>query len=165
MARVIDILEHETCPRCYGTGEYSYTSMYGRTCFKCHGAKVVFTKRGQAAYSYLESILEIPATDAVVGGRYRLSSASKRFTVNSISRDPSGIKKSVNGEWVDVMCIVLETPNSRIVIPEGLIISRLPTDDDLARVAAFQECLTKAGKVAKKHQAKYADDEAAQKLF
>ena len=26
-----------TCPRCGGSGRYSYCTMYGDTCFKCHG--------------------------------------------------------------------------------------------------------------------------------
>lgn len=25
------------CPRCLGTGHYSYCTMYGNTCFKCNG--------------------------------------------------------------------------------------------------------------------------------
>lgn len=28
---------YEVCPRCGGTGTYSYNAIYGNTCFKCHG--------------------------------------------------------------------------------------------------------------------------------
>ena len=27
----------ETCPRCLGTGKYSYCTLYGNWCFKCNG--------------------------------------------------------------------------------------------------------------------------------
>jgi len=31
----------KTCPRCGGTGNYSFNQMYGTTCFKCGGKKIV----------------------------------------------------------------------------------------------------------------------------
>lgn len=31
----------QTCPRCLGTGKYSYCTMYGDTCFKCSGVGFV----------------------------------------------------------------------------------------------------------------------------
>lgn len=31
----------KTCPRCGGTGHYSYNPMYGTMCFKCEGVGFV----------------------------------------------------------------------------------------------------------------------------
>lgn len=28
---------YDVCPRCSGTGKYSYCTLYGNTCFKCNG--------------------------------------------------------------------------------------------------------------------------------
>lgn len=28
---------YDVCPRCLGTGKYSYCTLYGDTCFKCNG--------------------------------------------------------------------------------------------------------------------------------
>ena len=41
--------EIETCSRCGGSGHFSYNQIDGSRCFKCGGAKVTYTKRGQAA--------------------------------------------------------------------------------------------------------------------
>ena len=46
-------IETKTCPRCGGSGEYSYCQAYGTRCFKCHGRKVVLTRRGEQSNAYL----------------------------------------------------------------------------------------------------------------
>lgn len=33
------------CPRCGGSGKYSYNTMYGDTCFKCDGLGIVKDQR------------------------------------------------------------------------------------------------------------------------
>ena len=35
----------QTCPRCLGTGKYSYCTMYGNTCFKCNGVGFIKTPK------------------------------------------------------------------------------------------------------------------------
>jgi hypothetical protein len=61
--------ESVTCGRCGGTGNYSYCQMYGTTCFKCRGAKVVLTKRGSAASAYERRLLTRTAFELSVGNR------------------------------------------------------------------------------------------------
>jgi hypothetical protein len=60
-------LERVTCSRCGGSGNYSYCQRYGTTCFKCGGAKVVYTKRGAAAAAYLNALLSKPARELKAG--------------------------------------------------------------------------------------------------
>lgn len=50
------LFESLLCSRCCGSGQYSYCSLYGRTCFKCHGNGVVLTKRGHAAQLFLDQL-------------------------------------------------------------------------------------------------------------
>lgn len=50
------LFESVTCSRCGGSGQYSYCSLYGRTCFKCHGNGVVLSKRGHAAQLFLDQL-------------------------------------------------------------------------------------------------------------
>lgn len=59
--------ETVTCSRCGGSGHYSYCQMYGTTCFKCRGRKVVFTKRGAAAFDWYLKALSRPAGELAVG--------------------------------------------------------------------------------------------------
>jgi hypothetical protein len=63
--------EAETCSRCGGSGQYSYCQRYGTTCFKCAGAKRVFTKRGQAAYKFYSALLSKRADQLMPGNKFR----------------------------------------------------------------------------------------------
>lgn len=38
-------LQVKVCPRCGGTGHYSYNPMYGTMCFKCEGIGFVRDRR------------------------------------------------------------------------------------------------------------------------
>ena len=66
-------IETVPCSRCGGSGQYSYCSMYGSTCFKCGGAKRVFTKRGLAAHNYLVALRSSPAEHVVPGMLVKMS--------------------------------------------------------------------------------------------
>lgn len=65
-------IETETCGRCGGTGHYSYNQITGTVCFKCHGGKVVYTKRGRAAADYLHSLRCKPAREVKVGDKIQV---------------------------------------------------------------------------------------------
>jgi len=65
-------LETRVCTRCGGTGQYSYCSMYGSTCFKCGGAGHLFTARGQAANDYLRAIRSVPVEQLALGMTVRV---------------------------------------------------------------------------------------------
>ena len=60
-------IETQPCSRCGGSGQYSYCTMHGTTCFKCGGAKNVMTKRGKAANDYLVSLRSRRAAELKVG--------------------------------------------------------------------------------------------------
>jgi hypothetical protein len=84
-------LETVTCSRCGGSGEYSYCQMYGRTCFKCSGAKRIYTKRGFAAAQFLKALWSKTASELKVGDKILCDGipgylASKWGTVESIRR-------------------------------------------------------------------------------
>lgn len=41
LQKLVDSGKYEICPRCGGTGEYSYCARFGTTCFQCEGNGVV----------------------------------------------------------------------------------------------------------------------------
>ena len=65
--KIVRSFETATCTRCGGTGSHSYCQMYGTTCFGCGGAGRKYTKRGQAAVDYFNSLRSKPLKDFVVG--------------------------------------------------------------------------------------------------
>ena len=50
-------IRYETteCSRCGGTGQYSYCTMYGSTCFKCAGKKYQLTRKGAYARKVMQT--------------------------------------------------------------------------------------------------------------
>lgn len=65
----VDALGFEitTCPRCGGSGQYSYCSMYGTSCFRCAGKGKAYTKRGLAAANMYNASLKVRADEIKVG--------------------------------------------------------------------------------------------------
>src|ERR1035437_5573481 len=61
------LFENETCSRCGGSGNYSYCATHGTRCFKCHGLKVVLTKRGAVAQRYLVELQTVAMKDLKAG--------------------------------------------------------------------------------------------------
>jgi hypothetical protein len=61
------LFESKVCTRCGGTGNFSFCPRYGSTCFKCHGAGDVLTKRGAATQKYLNELRTKKASDFIVG--------------------------------------------------------------------------------------------------
>jgi len=60
-------IETVTCSRCGGCGRYSWNQITGDRCFKCNGSGVVHTKRGAAAFAYLQSMRSKPCAEVQVG--------------------------------------------------------------------------------------------------
>jgi len=42
------LFEHTTCPRCGGSGNYSFNLMHGSRCYGCYGSGYKLTKRDKA---------------------------------------------------------------------------------------------------------------------
>lgn len=72
--------ESTTCGRCGGSGHYSYCQMYGTICFRCRGAKRIYTKRGLAAKLYFEALLSKPASALEVGMKIKVGSITNGGT-------------------------------------------------------------------------------------
>jgi hypothetical protein len=153
--------ESTTCSRCCGSGNYSYCQRYGTTCFKCGGAKKVFTKRGAAANAMYQRSLEVPATEVRVGdwimsggvtndgqvyGRWEKvieinpSTQRSTLTVDGVTTEQVYFADIVSqrGEW---RC-------SHTCFATSMFRKKWPIEQCLAKkraALAFQETLTKAG--------------------
>lgn len=110
-------LERETCPRCGGTGHYSYCQMHGTTCFKCAGKKVVLTKRGAVAMAYLREIRSKRADQLQIGDR--------------IWRDGLCVPGAINEKsgWTAVVAISEENPFGAYSVKDGV------------KIPAYVDCL------------------------
>lgn len=92
------LLENTTCPRCAGTGRYSFNMMHGSVCYGCSGAGVKLTKRGRVAQEYLNTLKRKPAREFKVGEKYFLEGFScgsigepnRWVTIQSIETNESG---------------------------------------------------------------------------
>lgn len=155
------IFEKTECSRCGGSGKYSSHALYGRTCFKCHGAKTVLTKRGLAARSYFKECLATKVTDLEVGnhiwrdGDWRKILEIKPSTCNH--------KSCINGEWHDVPMIEIVTSKITYHVYTDSLEQKHPQDSEgnsceeamrefKKHVVEYQSKLTKTGKVANKYQ-------------
>lgn len=128
--------EIETCSRCGCTGEYSFNLMHGTTCFRCHGHKTIYTKRGFAAHQYYERLLTIPLEKLQVGMRVWVTGVD--------GKGAWGVVKSIDGNRVQTHLVGL------VGYKEFRI---RPTDGErqeaLAKALAYQDTLTKLGKPKK----------------
>lgn len=141
--------ETEKCSRCQGTGKFSYCEIYGDTCFKCRGKKLVRTKRGQAAFNYLVELLSIEAIDLKIG--QVISYDGKKRVIKDIKKSEGEFKSLVNGVWQD------DSKNRLNVIFDGLSVNcfnttkfqRLASQDDIDKALEYQSQLTKQGELKK----------------
>lgn len=67
MTKSKSLFESRTCPRCAGSGRYSYCTMHGSTCFKCNGRGWLLTKRGAAAQRMYTDMLSKPVSELKAG--------------------------------------------------------------------------------------------------
>lgn len=156
-------LERETCPRCGGSGQYSYCQMYGRTCFKCAGRKEVLTKRGTAATAYLKALRSKPASELKVGDRVyhdglvvpgAVCDKAAWTTVIEIRAGVAELDggRVVNGEVIPAEIVVVTercTHHTTAATRFRVWVSKEHEAETLAAAIAFQATLTKAGKPRK----------------
>lgn len=138
------LFEHETCTRCCGTGHYSYNSISGTKCFKCHGRKFSLTKRGRAAQDFLDELRKRPAAEIKVGDLVWFDmhyfKCCTRVTEITQQGERIGIygKRPKNGEGVGMVVF----PNSPVSMGE----TAEQKEANRAAALAYQATLTKAGK-------------------
>lgn len=147
-------IEVEVCSRCGGTGHYSYCSMYGTTCFRCHGKKQTLTKRGAVAQNYLTELRSKPASELKVGDRIFDNVYGKWFTITEVrpgdaDRDGGVV---INGQVVPSELIVVANGHRWHTSAKAMF-RVAQSKDELARTLKlaldFQDTLTKTGTVRK----------------
>ena len=152
------LFENKTCSRCGGSGKFSYCSMYGSVCFKCHGDGVVLTKKGRAAQVWLNAKKKKLGSTIAVGD-WVLSegipgfSASKWAKVTEVTEGGNkivatfkdGTETAFNGfANVEIKVFLGKARNAELA----------------AEAKAFEATLTKSGTVMKRKAAKAASAEA-----
>jgi hypothetical protein len=140
--------------------------MHGSVCFKCGGRKVVFTKRGAAANTYLRNLRSKPARDLQVGEVVRLPSITMggspcdiwmtitEITIIPAGPLPEGMSGPVNGYTQEVVYIDAVTRSGQqggySGMPSGDLVRVAQTAqqkaDTLVQALAYQATLTKLGK-------------------
>ena len=137
--------ETKTCPRCGGSGHYSFNRMDGTRCYGCHGTGYQLTRRGKAAASHLEALISRPAGEVQVGN----------FIFES---------KSLLGQrrWLKVTRVVTEGLSTQLHVGGDFslsvgtlslvrcITSEADRQTRIAEALAYQESLTKAGNPRKR---------------
>jgi len=107
VARLIDHFDSRTCSRCGGSGTYSFTPMYGSTCFKCGGTPRVpgsgyqLTSAGAKAYAaWIDGNTEEVTGSALVVGDTIFYDGRRRL-VKAIEHGAFGSSMSngVTTEW------------------------------------------------------------------
>lgn len=77
--------ETESCSRCGGSGQYSFCTMYGSTCFKCGGSKRQYTRAGKVAmaawHAHRDEATRVDATDVLPGTVLMLEVGGSPFKV------------------------------------------------------------------------------------
>lgn len=157
--------EIETCSRCGGSGHFSYNQIDGSRCFKCGGAKVTYTKRGQAAAEFYEAQFQKPLSEFKVGDFMRCeimapSGMSARFFAPVIEVKPERVyAHSMNKETgkcdipvlgIEVCCRSEKYGACGILAPSSSLVRFGATAAQkaaaLEKALAYQASLTKAGK-------------------
>ena len=143
--------ETETCSRCSGSGHFSYNQITGTQCFRCHGQKVTYTKRGQAALAYSRTLREITVADVEVGTRIYWGNGGRCTITAKGELKPSGMRVQVDGVMVDVMCMDVHGRDGFVTTKSPNETVRMGwTQDMIDKVTAYQANLTKAGTVRKR---------------
>jgi len=158
------LFENRTCPRCGGSGEFSYCSMYGRVCFKCHGDGAILTARGRAANNWLSAKKRKLAGEIKVGDKIVIEgcpgfSRNEIVTVDFVGYRESGHKHyakdgvtllpyfeidGVNAKGERHGIATFEHHDVRIVLPKERLVELR------AEALAYEATLTKTGSVRKR---------------
>ena len=143
------LFENKTCSRCGGSGNYSYCSMYGSTCFKCHGDGVVLTKKGRAAQIWLNAkkrklLGEVAVGEWVLSEGVPGFSASVWVKIDTVEgegaeRKISGLSKK--GERHGFQGATMEL---------RMFLGKARNAELAAEAKAFEATLTKSGTVMKR---------------
>lgn len=148
------LFESVPCPRCGGSGHYSYCSMYGSVCFKCHGDGNILTKRGFAAQCFLNDLRSIPLEDFKPGDLMLCmglgsSKFAKVLSVSLLSGKEAGYINDPDLECVKVECEGGVYIGFKGKSKERKGFSKIDKAAQVAKALAFQASLGKNGKPLK----------------
>lgn len=139
---IAEVIETETCSRCAGTGHHSYCQSHGTVCFKCGGAKVVYTKKGAAAAAFLKTLRSKRAADFKVGELIYVDAGpfNKGGFAEVTASEPDAYNK---GYWSigNSRCGMSGSPDTMYRM--GLTAEQKA--DTMRQALAFQATLTKKG--------------------
>lgn len=145
--------EHQACTRCGGSGNYSYCSMYGTTCFKCSGSGYALTKRGAAAQEHFRRACAIDPADVKVGDR--VETCGRKYTVAEVlGTREAGARIHEDGTRTPLIAhYFVSKQGTRFGVQGGVPIRLIPLGERraamIAESRAYQSTLTKAGKPRK----------------
>lgn len=158
--------ETEGCPRCGGSGWFSYCQTWGHTCFECGikphepGMGYRLTRRGRVAYAFYEASLPTKrAADLVAGDvirEYGQWVKVRAVTDNSIDRRAGYGLPDGTFEYSGVNIYVGSDarPVTLCGIRSDTLYPVKPADEERQRLVqlalAYQATLTKRGTVRKK---------------
>ena len=158
------IFESEVCPRCGGSGHYSFNLVDGTKCYGCGGSGHRLTKRGAVAKQfYLDSLLK-PLSEIKSGDKIFDTFYSKWLTVSHVERDPFNpdpiTVRTEDGSSHQTYRVNLFYKNGRSIgtsesAKERSVSSEEERIEKLNAALDYQKKLTKTGKLMKKFQKKY----------
>jgi hypothetical protein len=153
------LFETRPCPRCAGSGRFSYCQNWGTTCFKCGvkpgepGVGVVLTKRGAAAYLYYESLLPTKLARDLQPGDFVTERGWRRRVIGA----PQPTTNAFVRNGVEVRAGYLDIPCEQVthsLVPEDMVlhvaVTRERKAELLAQALDYQSTLTKTGTVRKR---------------
>lgn len=91
------------CSRCGGTGHHSYNQVSGTTCFKCGGAKEVFTARGLKQRNLFLERTSVKAGDLKLGDRVNMHGFGK-FTIKEMHTQIKSTSSDGGKTWEPSLC-------------------------------------------------------------
>lgn len=153
--------ERETCGRCGGSGSYSYNQIDGSRCYGCNGSGQKLSKRGRAARAFADSILEVTVDEfAKMEGRkakYTDVMTGRRTTISGAKQTGTYRAKSMRDEdWKEYPMFSFLAYRDGVLTEidegagSGIRVRLVPTVEDIERINAYQDSLTKAGKPRKR---------------
>lgn len=132
--------EVQPCGRCGGSGHYSFNLMHGTTCFGCSGKGFKYTKRGHEAHDYYMKLRSRKYSELKVGDVVYMRDFYRGWrTVTEVEHKDGG---QVVVTFTHGYC--LQISGESTVTLDGL------ATEAKEKALAYQDTLTKTGKVSKR---------------
>ena len=161
-------LETVVCPRCGGTGEFSFNLRSGTRCFGCSGKGKKYTKRGAAALKFYKDMLKVAVRDLKAGDAFRdtfycpnpVSKVVRIDCVELYVETKSGVV-GLDGKVIPHECVLVVGVDHRnepfsMKYEADLVVTRSVSKEERARLSnltyEYQDKLTQNGVLAKKYQ-------------